>query len=508
MESIELKLKLKTMILELTELVIDEVAGGNINDKKIKDYSFYERMRYFQRVYKQATGETISAEEIFALCRTSYLSTISIGAKLTAQQEVEALADRYFAYKSKIGERVTIESLAQEIADFLNQGGDINPQNIKTVPMYERIRTFIKASNKEQKLTTTEVFKTALEYAKQNNLINTDQVVEYARFNDNALYAEFQSLKKLKKALVAIASEDGEIDLGKISTEHPRLYNRLKELSTENHLTILEYVAFFMGDEPSLFVNRGYIQTGYIKSVENKIAAFAANFGTDNLLDKIRRQDPKLFNQIRYLSQKFPEGSITPSQLMDFFGYPVRRITSFVAHVPEDVLVDSLRASYKLAIKQCVLEYGEIDMTKINRFMNLRGNQRVYKQLLKLAAANNCSIATYIRGKEIVPVDIITLPNGEKKQVPMTIGGKPVPALEYSVGLEELSLLKTMEENGQERTALLREKLEKLKEGKTFNSVEEEFLFTKKAAQKIIEEQIEFYGEPPMAQNDPDEHDE
>lgn len=302
-------------------------AGGNIQDKK-------GNLPYY-----------------------NYLSdTVKADKKMGIKSSIASLyAECGYAYEVKHAS-VTIERIKNEIEKYISSGGSI--QDKKEMLTYYPLMVAYIRTKKENGIAVTidDIYKLCgYEYEKKK--LNS--------FDYQEIINEYKD-------------EEGYID--RLKKEEPQTYFNLLEKAKDYDVDYNTYLMCFYGAR----VKDSYANVDYITLVEEGLKKFAKQYGKESVtINNLNKYNPKLYSQVRHLSIYFPQGSISQSAVLEFFGYNVNRVQE--KKIDEQSVLNELNEIYKDKIVTNIRELGSI-----------------YNRLVKVSAYYDETVEQYLKRKQFI----------------------------------------------------------------------------------------------------------
>ena len=120
------------------------------------------------------------------------------------------------------------------------------------------------------------------------------------------------------KIFDSVKDEWGYIDSLKESEDGKRILYCIQERAKNKQMNVNDYLIVSFGVRFSFT----YSDVDYVSLVENDLLEFSKKYGCENVNHKfIEENDTRLLYRIVHLSRYFPCGSVTPSSVIEFFGY-------------------------------------------------------------------------------------------------------------------------------------------------------------------------------------------
>ncbi|MBP3631059.1 MAG: hypothetical protein J6J23_06220, partial [Clostridia bacterium] len=263
---------------------------------------------------------------------------------------------------------------------------------------------------------------------------------------------------KLYEMASACSDNNGEVGKAK---ENPEWSATLSSL--ECGLTSLEFVALMFPVESNFHIKRGRVHLEKFTIIERDLEEFIERFGSANLLANIKKNDEVLYKRLNNLASTFPEGSISVSELLSFYGYVDDSRSMVVGEsINEESTVEELRQMYEVALDKYFEDESAqfpVDMKVVNKIMNIHlSNSVLYSRLYKLALKKGMTLTNYINGKEIFAFQDIDV-DGKIQRVKKQKDGKILPPLTYEIGLDSIKHSLIVIDDGREYTKYLKKKM-------------------------------------------------
>lgn len=316
----------KEISLERIKKEIDEYVsnGGDIYDKK-EDLPYYDLIGSFIRKYPNSGW---SYKKIYEACG--------------------------YEYNEKM-EEVTIERLKRVIDKYVADGGDIY-EDRDSKPYYALMCNLV-----------AKYKRVGVNYTLEDIM----RLCGYEYLNQK------RNNYRLMKIFDNIKDEDGYIDDLKNTADGKRVFYSIQERAKNKKLSVNEYLMATFG----VRFSNTYSDVDYIGLVERDLIEYENKYGYENVNHKhIGLCDTRLLYRIEHLSRYFPCGSVTPSEVLMFFGYDSEAKDKKV--IDEEKVVDSL---YKL--------FPNRDVSGLTRIKSL------YDKVVKLSAQYDMTIEQYLKNR-------------------------------------------------------------------------------------------------------------
>lgn len=372
-------------------MIVEHIKnGGSLNDSK-KDIPYYSKLVYLIKKDRLA-GINSTIESIYRECGYEYISR---------KQEI------------------TLERIKKEIDDFVKNGGNIQDKK-ENIPYYDLISSFI-IKYPEQKWTYKKIYEACgYEYNEKMEAVTIERLkreIDLYVANGGDIYGDRDSkpyysllnrvLNKYKKAGInytyedimrlcgydylnqkrnnyklmnlfeSIKDENGYIDSLKSTAEGKRVLYSIQERAKNKRLSVNDYLMVTFG----VRFSNALTDVDYVSLVESDLLAYEKKYGYNNVNHRhIKYNDTKLLYRLEHLARYFPNGSVTSSEVLNFFGYQSKAKDK--KDIDEEMVIETL---YKL--------FPDRDVSGITGF------RRLYDQVVKLSVQHDMTEERYLRSK-------------------------------------------------------------------------------------------------------------
>lgn len=488
-------------IQSLTDEVLTHIRnGGEMDDISKSNLPFYRR--FYTYIDQKEDKENWDFYRVLEEVENYYFSNI-----YPNEEEKDRLSESDFVVKDGKIEEITLDVLAQDVAEYVSRGGSLRDLEIKRtdLPFDRRFRRYLQNQRENGTIIDyADLMNIVVEHYfsnivpkldKKDRLFREDFKVELYHKHINRCRSK--TLRKMNQLLQSIADEDGCVDS---LYEHEKIHMFMSNLSNEYGMTIFEIVALLLPEDSKLYLTKGDVHTEYVSDVGYLITNFVHKYGAKNFVSNAYKYDLNLIGRLKHLSRYFPEGSQSISDVLYFYGiYDDSARETEYENINEDMIISYVRKKYEEAVNEYFTTHKDstdIDMEWINQRMALSENEELYGKLTLLALRDDMTLTDYLNSKEIIYYDTIKSESDSSLLIRKKINGKEIPAFEYVIGKPRPRLSRTAVKKGKEYTFYLRKLTnEKIRNSTILNeenhNCDEKFEERLQLVGSVIEESIE-----------------
>lgn len=247
---------------------------------------------------------------------------------------------------------VTIERIKEEIAKFVENGGNIYDKSTE-IPYYDMIQHFIER------------------YRRNGVKYTVEEVYKMCGYDYDSMY---YNVYKLGSVLKDYKDSHGYVDSLKDSDFGRSIYERLKKKAQALELDLNDYLMCMFGVK----MKHSFSSVDYISLVEEKLKEHESLYGYKCVnLKHISKYNPQLLNKVRHLAMYFPEGSVSMNDVLYYFDYEETRKKA--KPLDEKAVLASLEKLYP------------------NKMVtNLSSESGLYTRIVRLSVSKNMTIDKYL----------------------------------------------------------------------------------------------------------------